>query len=143
MFSGSINDTTPYSKFLSFSVIPYKNVVQRYGFWGRLTNYPLLMQSCMVFVGLPRKNLGAPIFSIVFHIALKRERYEDCAKMKEAASKYGINLHAAEEDWISSFWRMGLSGKCAQSNKLFYLSDAFRMVGYDEESVNAWLEAIE
>ena len=47
-------------------------------------------------------DYGQYIFSMVFHVALKRERYEDCAKMKEAASKYGINLHAAEEDWVSS-----------------------------------------
>jgi len=72
MFSGSINDTTP---------------------------YPLLMQSCMVCGGQPRKNPGAPLGAWPQRIVM----LQTDEGRAELAKLYGIDafLEACEADAAS------------------------------------------
>lgn len=74
---------------------------------------------------------GRYIFSQVFRYALEQEMYEDCEIMKQIAIEDGFSLEYDKDDWITDFWRLGMSGKTASSNENIYFKDAIKLVGYE------------
>lgn len=75
-------------------------------------------------------KFGPAVFSLCFHIAVKTERYEDCAWMKKVAQKYDIKLETSIEDWQVEFWRIGMAGGTVLKNAPFYFNQALQELGY-------------
>lgn len=77
-------------------------------------------------------KFGPSVFSFCFHIAVKTERYEDCAWMKNVAEKHDVKLETSIEDWQAEFWRIGMAGETALKNTPFYFVRALRELGYTD-----------
>ena len=75
-------------------------------------------------------DYGGYIFSEIFLYALRNEKYQDCAEMKDIASRYDIPLDFSAQDWVESFWDFKLSGENAMLNKDYYLEEAMKIAGY-------------
>lgn len=76
---------------------------------------------------------GRYIFSRVFRYALEQEKYEDCEIMKHIAEEDGFSLEYDKEDWITDFWRLGISGETASDNENSYYKDAIKLAGYETD----------
>lgn len=75
-------------------------------------------------------DYGRYVFVFVFSIALKEERYEDCAVMRDIMQKYHIPNDTSLEDWQTDLWRFGYSGEVALKNLQEYKIEALKRVGY-------------
>lgn len=64
---------------------------------------------------------GSQVMTAIFQYALKAERYEDCATIKNLFDKYHLDLNQTVEEYQAYFWGMRMAGRVAVSNLNHYL----------------------